>query len=114
VPSSWIQTILHDAGLDEEGFEDKVVVDRLTRPGPLAGKRTADENVLSRGTPNVLDLLIALFAAAAATFAMARPSIVGTIAGVAIATALMPPVCAIGISLANGNVTSFHHPTRTS
>jgi uncharacterized membrane protein len=75
---------------------------------------TLSDEVLSRGTPNVLDLLIALFAAAAATFAMARPSIVGAIAGVAIATALVPPVCAIGISLANGNVTSFHHPTRTS
>ena len=45
-----------------------------------------------------------MFAAAAATFAMARPNIVGAIAGVAIATALVPPVCAIGISLAHGAV----------
>ena len=58
--------------------------------------------MLARGGPNVLDLLIAVFAAAAATFAMARPNIVGAIAGVAIATALVPPVCAIGISLAHG------------
>jgi uncharacterized membrane protein len=43
-----------------------------------------------------------VFSAAAATFAMARPNIVGAIAGVAIATALVPPVCAVGISLANG------------
>jgi hypothetical protein len=33
---------------------------------------------------------------------MARPNIAGAIAGVAIATALVPPVCAVGISLANG------------
>jgi len=63
---------------------------------------TLTGEVLARGGPNVLDLLIAVFAAAAATFAMARPNIVGAIAGVAIATALVPPVCAIGISLAHG------------
>jgi uncharacterized hydrophobic protein (TIGR00271 family) len=63
---------------------------------------TLTEEVLARGGPNVLDLLIAVFAAAAATFAMARPNIAGAIAGVAIATALVPPVCAVGISLANG------------
>lgn len=63
---------------------------------------TLSAEVLARGEPNVLDLLIAVFAAAAATFAMARPGIVGAIAGVAIATALVPPVCALGISLAFG------------
>ncbi len=63
---------------------------------------TLSEEVLARGGPNVLDLLIAVFAAAAATFAMSRPNIVGAIAGVAIATALVPPICSIGISLAAG------------
>jgi len=67
---------------------------------------TLPEEVLARGGPNVLDLLIAVFSAAAATFAMARPNIVGAIAGVAIATALVPPVCAMGISLANGALLS--------
>jgi uncharacterized hydrophobic protein (TIGR00271 family) len=63
---------------------------------------TLPDEVLARGGPNVLDLLVALCAAAAATFAMARPNIAGAIAGVAIATALVPPVCAVGISLAHG------------
>ncbi len=63
---------------------------------------TLPQEVLARGVPNVLDLMIALFAAAAAAFAMARPNIVGAIAGVAIATALVPPACSIGISLAHG------------
>ncbi len=62
---------------------------------------TLSDEVLARGGPNVLDLLIAVFAAAAATFAMARPNISGAIAGVAIATALVPPVCSTGISLAH-------------
>lgn len=58
--------------------------------------------ITSRGTPNILDLLIALFSAAAAAYALARPSIVGAIAGVAIATALVPPLCSAGISFAYG------------
>ena len=63
---------------------------------------TLSEEVLARGSPNVLDLMIALFAAGAAAYAMARPNIIGAIAGVAIATALVPPACSIGISLAHG------------
>jgi len=63
---------------------------------------TLPEEVLSRGGPNVLDLLIALFAAAAAAYAMARPKLVGAVAGVAIATALVPPACSVGVSLAFG------------
>ncbi len=62
---------------------------------------TLSQEVLARGSPNVLDLMIALFAAGAAAYAMARPGIVGAIAGVAIATALVPPACSIGISLAH-------------
>jgi uncharacterized hydrophobic protein (TIGR00271 family) len=65
-------------------------------------RETLSPEVLSRGAPNVLDLLIALFAAMAATFAMARPNLSGAIAGVAIATALVPPVCAVGLSLSMG------------
>jgi uncharacterized hydrophobic protein (TIGR00271 family) len=65
---------------------------------------TLSEEVLARGGPNVLDLFIAVFAAGAATLAMARPNIAGAIAGVAIATALVPPVCSIGISLASAEL----------
>lgn len=56
--------------------------------------------VLARTEPNILDLLIAVFSGAAAAYALARPSLAGTIAGVAIATALVPPLCSTGISLA--------------
>ncbi len=63
---------------------------------------TLSPEVLARGGPNLLDLGIALFAALAAGYAMARPTIGGAVAGVAIATALVPPVCACGISLAGG------------
>lgn len=65
-------------------------------------RETLSPEILSRGTPNLLDLLIAIFAAVAATTAMARPNISGAIAGVAIATALVPPLCAVGLSLTRG------------
>ena len=65
-------------------------------------RETLSPEVLARGTPNLLDLLIAVFAAIAATTAMARPNISGAIAGVAIATALVPPICAVGLSLSRG------------
>ena len=66
------------------------------------GGETLSAETLSRGQPNVLDLLIALFAGAAAAYSMARPGISGAVAGVAIATALVPPVCSVGIALAYG------------
>lgn len=60
------------------------------------------QEITARGSPNILDLLIALLSAAAAAYALARPSIIGAIAGVAIATALVPPLCSAGISLSYG------------
>jgi uncharacterized hydrophobic protein (TIGR00271 family) len=83
------------------GFLLTLTVSYLIGIATPSGETLSDE-VLARGSPNVLDLLIAVFAATAATFAMARPNIAGAIAGVAIATALVPPVCSVGISLAAG------------
>ncbi len=66
----------------------------------IPGTELLSRETLARGTPNILDLGIALFAAVAAAFALARPGISGAIAGVAIATALVPPLCSVGVSLA--------------
>jgi uncharacterized hydrophobic protein (TIGR00271 family) len=62
--------------------------------------------VFARGDPNVLDLVIAVASGAAAAYALARPNLVGSIAGVAIATALLPPLCSVGLSLAYLNLTN--------
>jgi uncharacterized hydrophobic protein (TIGR00271 family) len=56
--------------------------------------------VLSRTRPGPIDLAVALAGGSAAAFALAMPNISAALPGVAIATALMPPVCAIGIGLA--------------
>ena len=56
--------------------------------------------VISRTHPSPIDLTIALAGGLAAAFAFADPSLSAALPGVAIATALMPPLCTIGIGLA--------------
>ena len=56
--------------------------------------------VLARIRPTPIDLTIALAGGMAAAFALAMPSISAALPGVAIATALMPPLCTIGVGIA--------------
>ncbi len=72
----------------------------------LFGLRIAGSEVLSRTAPSLLDLGVAVAAGAAAAFSYTRRSIVSSIAGVAIAVALVPPLAVSGIGLALGRQTS--------
>ncbi len=56
--------------------------------------------VLSRTHPSPFDLIIALAGGAAAAYALAEPHLSAALPGVAISTALMPPLCTIGIGAA--------------
>ena len=56
--------------------------------------------VMARTQPSPIDLAIALAGGLAAAFALAMPNISAALPGVAIATALMPPLCSVGIGLA--------------
>ena len=58
--------------------------------------------VMARTQPSPIDLIIALAGGLAAAFALAMPNISAALPGVAIATALMPPLCTVGIGLAFG------------
>ena len=58
----------------------------------------------ARGQPNLLDLFVALASGGAGAFAMARRDIPAALAGVAIAAALVPPICTTGLALAAGNI----------
>jgi uncharacterized hydrophobic protein (TIGR00271 family) len=58
--------------------------------------------LLARGAPNVLDLVVAYLSGLAAAYALARPSLSGALPGVAIAAALVPPIGTVGIALATG------------
>lgn len=56
--------------------------------------------ILSRTQPTLFDLAVALAGGAAAAYALAEPKLSATLAGVAIATALMPPLCVVGLGVA--------------
>jgi len=62
--------------------------------------------IAARTQPNLFDLMVALFSALAGAYAMIRGR-EGTIVGVAIATALMPPLAVVGFGLATWNWTVF-------
>ncbi|MGD9664309.1 MAG: DUF389 domain-containing protein, partial [Novosphingobium sp.] len=68
--------------------------------------QTVTSEIASRTRPNLFDLLVALFSALAGAYAMIRGR-EGTVVGVAIATALMPPLAVVGFGLATLNGTVF-------
>ena len=57
----------------------------------------------ARGTPDLLDLGIAFFSGMAAAYASGRSNVMTTLAGVAIAAALVPPLAVVGIALTHGS-----------
>lgn len=59
--------------------------------------------VLARTHPTPFDLGVALAGGVAAAYALAQPHISAALPGVAIATALMPPLCTVGIGLSQNN-----------
>ena len=64
--------------------------------------------LIARTRPNLLDVLIAFFGGIALVVAKTKKgTIASTIYGVAIATALMPPLCTAGYGLANANWSFF-------
>jgi uncharacterized hydrophobic protein (TIGR00271 family) len=58
--------------------------------------------LLARTSPTLWDVLIAAFGGAAGMVAVTRKSFSNIVPGVAIATALMPPLCTVGFGIANG------------
>ena len=60
-----------------------------------------------RGSPNLLDLIVALASGVAAAYAMGRPNLISALPGVAIAAALVPPIATSGLSLAMGDFRLF-------
>ncbi|MGB3592448.1 MAG: DUF389 domain-containing protein [Nonlabens sp.] len=61
------------------------------------------DELSARTEPNILDVLVAIFGGLALIVAKAKKgTISNAIAGVAIATALMPPLCTAGYGIANG------------
>ncbi len=73
---------------------------------PLFQEQTPE--ILARTRPDVRDVFIAMAGGLALIVAVSRPSAqTNTVAGVAIATALMPPLCTAGYGLATWNFSFF-------
>lgn len=60
------------------------------------------DEILARTAPNFLDLMIAFVGGAAGAYATASPRVSSAVVGVAIATALCPPLASCGILVAHG------------
>ncbi len=63
--------------------------------------------LLARTSPTIYDVFIGLFGGAAGFIALSTTKKGSVIPGVAIATALMPPLCTAGFGLATGNLIYF-------
>ena len=70
--------------------------------GFLMPELEATQEMLSRTKPNLLDLLVAVFAGFAGAYAMVDEHISPALPGVAIATAIVPPLANSGLCIAMG------------
>lgn len=63
--------------------------------------------ILSRVRPQILDVIVAFVGGLAGIIAATRNDVSTVVPGVAIATALMPPLCTAGFGIATGNASYF-------
>ena len=64
----------------------------------------ASSELIARTSPTIWDVLIAIAGGIAGVIDSRKKEANNIVPGVAIATALMPPICTAGYGLANGNV----------
>jgi len=75
--------------------------------GLLPLQEPMTSQVLARTQPTLLDVAVALLSGMAVAYALCRSEATAALPGVAIAAALVPPLAASGISLANGYFQEF-------
>lgn len=73
----------------------------------LSPIHTEHSELLARTSPSIYDVFIALFGGLAGIVAISSKNKGNVIPGVAIATALMPPLCTAGFGIAIGNLSYF-------
>jgi uncharacterized hydrophobic protein (TIGR00271 family) len=79
-----------------------IVLTLFNRLLPFILLQDLPTEIISRTRPSPIDLTIALAGGMAAAYALAQPQLSAALPGVAIATALMPPLCTVGIGIALG------------
>ncbi|MFS6826865.1 DUF389 domain-containing protein [Cyanobium sp. ATX-6F1] len=76
--------------------------------GALVAFPSFGTEVINRTSPNLLDLGVALAAGAVAMYAKLRKEAISALAGLAIAVALVPPMCVVGLLLSAGQRTEAY------
>jgi uncharacterized hydrophobic protein (TIGR00271 family) len=76
------------------------IMSLINRFLPFISLQDIPSEVIARTHPTPIDLVIALSGGLAAAYAMTRKNLSAALPGVAIATALMPPLSTVGIGLA--------------
>lgn len=98
---------LFKKSLSNFGFSSGVALITSTLYFFLTPIHTEHSEILARTSPSIYDVLIALFGGLAGIVAISSKNKGNVIPGVAIATALMPPLCAAGYGLSIGNFAYF-------
>jgi len=95
------------AGLKSLGAGTAVAVGLSAVIGFGSGFLQYGSEVASRSSPTLLDLGIAITAGGISGYAKVQTKLSSTLAGTAIAVALMPPLCVVGLGIAqlNGSLT---------
>ena len=73
--------------------------------GLLVQLESSTPEMMSRVSPTLLEAFVALASGVVGAYATARKDIPAALAGVAIAAALVPPICTFGLQLAQGHFT---------
>jgi uncharacterized hydrophobic protein (TIGR00271 family) len=92
-------------GISLQHFTLAIVIALVTSTAYFAISPLGDitDEIQQRTSPNLLDGLVAIFGGLAGIISTSRREKSSAIPGVAIATALMPPLCVTGYGLANQN-----------
>lgn len=72
--------------------------------GVIVPTAVPTQEMLNRTNPSLADIVVALASGFIGAYATARKDIPAALAGVAIAAALMPPLCVVGLNLTYGNL----------
>ena len=70
--------------------------------GLIMGLPEMRSEILSRTQPTLIDLIIAIIAGGISGYAKIRPEVGDAIPGTAIAVALVPPICVLGLAISQG------------
>lgn len=103
IVNTWIKRIAASAGLVTAGAGAAVGLAVVVGQWiPIIVPLAENTQVTSRVSPNIVDMLIALAAGAAGAYANVDDRVSDSIAGVAIAVALVPPLGVVGLTLQAG------------